>query len=337
MVIRGPDGYFHDLNGRWTETLGWSLDELRSQPFIEFVHPDDRERTLRQATIVEATGSLQADFANRYLCKNGGYRWFSWSACRIGDDGSIFGIARDETDQRELLEELSARERRITQLLHDANTIREHERERIAGEIHDFALQNVIAADMAVERALYADDPTTAGGACERARELLARSIASIRGVLRGLVPVQLEQQSLDAALRSQATLISCAFDVPVHVELSAPDDLPPALRRAAFRAAAELLTNAAKHAAAGRIDLWVGVVDDLLTVRVCDDGVGMPATTDVDQLGMGLALTQETIRSAGGELRVDSQPGSGTRIEFVLPLELASTSASDERPPTRR
>ena len=59
-------------------TLGFTIDELRARPFIEFVHPDDRERTLRQNGDVRQ-GGRALGFENRYLCKDGSYRWLLWN------------------------------------------------------------------------------------------------------------------------------------------------------------------------------------------------------------------------------------------------------------------
>ena len=67
-------GYFKRLNPAWEKALGFTLEELMSKPFIEFVHPDDRERTLDQNLDVR-TGGQALGFKNRYLCKDGSYKW----------------------------------------------------------------------------------------------------------------------------------------------------------------------------------------------------------------------------------------------------------------------
>jgi PAS domain S-box-containing protein len=67
------------INPAWERTLGYTREELMSRPFIEFVHPDDRERTLKQNAQVRGGGQALA-FENRYLCKDGSFRWFRWNA-----------------------------------------------------------------------------------------------------------------------------------------------------------------------------------------------------------------------------------------------------------------
>src|SRR5205807_7270457 len=79
LCIAGFDGRFRRLNPAWERTLGYSLEELQSRPFIDFVHPEDRERTLAEMHRL-AQGGDTVRFENRYHCKDGSYRWLSWTA-----------------------------------------------------------------------------------------------------------------------------------------------------------------------------------------------------------------------------------------------------------------
>lgn len=102
LATADPKGYFVELNPAWTTALGYSLEELREKPFIDFVHPEDRDATLKEAAKLFA-GEVSASFENRYLAKNGSYRWLSWSARMSPEDGVIFACARDITAHKELL------------------------------------------------------------------------------------------------------------------------------------------------------------------------------------------------------------------------------------------
>jgi PAS domain S-box-containing protein len=93
-------GHFRRLNPAWSRTLGYSLEELMSRHFIEFVHPDDRERTLAQNRAVRAGGTAIA-FENRYVCKDGSYRWFLWNAAPDFEHEVIFSVARDITARKQ--------------------------------------------------------------------------------------------------------------------------------------------------------------------------------------------------------------------------------------------
>ena len=108
----GFDGYFKRLNPAWERTLGWSIAELTSRPFFEFVHPDDRERTLAQNKEVRG-GGRALEFENRYRCKDGTYRWLRWNAAPDATWSVIYSVARDVTAQKEAEEE---RERLVREL-----------------------------------------------------------------------------------------------------------------------------------------------------------------------------------------------------------------------------
>lgn len=106
------NGYFRRLNPAWERTLGFTVDELTSRPFIEFVHPDDRERTLAQNKDVRA-GGRALGFENRYRCRDGSYRWFRWNAASDASWSVIYSVARDVTAEKEATEE---RERLVREL-----------------------------------------------------------------------------------------------------------------------------------------------------------------------------------------------------------------------------
>ncbi len=93
------NGYFERLNPAWEETLGFSREELMAKPFIEFVHADDRERTLAQNRAVRAGGKALS-FENRYLCKDGSYKWLRWNAISHETQQVIYSVARDITEAK---------------------------------------------------------------------------------------------------------------------------------------------------------------------------------------------------------------------------------------------
>ena len=72
LCVAGFDGFFRRVNPAWTRTLGYSERELLSQPFIEFVHPADRDKTLRETGAL-AAGAETVEFRNRYRTRDGRY------------------------------------------------------------------------------------------------------------------------------------------------------------------------------------------------------------------------------------------------------------------------
>ncbi|HMC53981.1 MAG TPA: PAS domain S-box protein [Gemmatimonadaceae bacterium] len=106
------NGYFKRINPAWERALGFTTAELMSRPFIEFVHPDDRERTLAQNKDVRH-GGRALGFENRYLCKDGSFRWLRWNAAPDFPEQTIYSVARDVTDLKRAEDE---RERLVAEL-----------------------------------------------------------------------------------------------------------------------------------------------------------------------------------------------------------------------------
>ena len=94
------DGFFTHLNGAWERALGWTREELTAQPFIAFVHPDDRADTQAEAAAA-ADGDSTATFTNRYRTKDGRWRCIEWSSQVDKELGVIHAAARDVTESRE--------------------------------------------------------------------------------------------------------------------------------------------------------------------------------------------------------------------------------------------
>jgi PAS domain S-box-containing protein len=94
------DGYFTRLNPAWKKVLGYDLDELCAKPFLEFVHPDDREATLSEAERQTIAGREVINFQNRYRCKDGSYKWLEWTSRPDDSRRLLFAVARDVTARK---------------------------------------------------------------------------------------------------------------------------------------------------------------------------------------------------------------------------------------------
>ncbi len=99
LCIRGNDGYFRELNPVWQTTLGWTLEELRSRPWLDFVHPDDVAFTFEMECQCHTPKAnlTPIQLKNRYRCRDGSYRWLSWRLSAY-ENGLSYGIAQDVTE-----------------------------------------------------------------------------------------------------------------------------------------------------------------------------------------------------------------------------------------------
>ena len=101
LCIANFDGYFVDLNPAWEQTLGFTIEELKAKPFIDFVHPDDQESTIAEAEKIMTTGQDVVSFENRYMCKNGEYRWILWSSSLSLEKRLYYAVGRDITRRKQ--------------------------------------------------------------------------------------------------------------------------------------------------------------------------------------------------------------------------------------------
>mgnify|MGYP002780353467 CR=1 FL=1 len=111
MCVAGYDGRFRRVNPVWEATFGFSVDEYLARPFLEFVHPDDRDRTAAEVAKV-AAGERTRDFTIRGLCKDGRFRWVSWNASTL-DRTQFFATGQDITDRKAAVDDLERARRQL--------------------------------------------------------------------------------------------------------------------------------------------------------------------------------------------------------------------------------
>jgi len=103
IIVAGFDGYLKKVNPAFCEILGFSKDELLTTPFIEFVHPEDRERTIQEYESANS-GVNKSYFENRFIKKSGQVIWLSWSYKVFLEEEIAYSVAKDITEQKELKE-----------------------------------------------------------------------------------------------------------------------------------------------------------------------------------------------------------------------------------------
>jgi signal transduction histidine kinase len=219
------------------------------------------------------------------------------------------GVARRRAAE-EIAELAEARGRLVAQAL-DAE---ERARRSMSESLHDGALQDILAAG----HDLWAlgDLP-----GAESARAMLRDVVGRLRAVMVALHPTVLAYGGLEAALHAVAAQQSVVggFEIEVDVDPSAigrRDELLLSVAR-------ELLTNAARHARAARVELTLRSVSYGVVLEVADDGAGVPAGREREALAeghIGLATSAERVAAVGGRLALEPLPGGGTRARAEFP-----------------
>ncbi|AYY14850.1 sensor histidine kinase [Actinobacteria bacterium YIM 96077] len=193
------------------------------------------------------------------------------------------------------------------------------ERQRMAREIHDTLAQGLTGIVTQVQAAQRGwEPPDQARQHLDRALELARHSLTEARRSVQALRPRELDGAHLPDALDDLAQQWAEGTGVTLSVGVTG-DRLPlsPAIEVALFRAAQEALTNVAKHAQASRVGLTLSYLDDVVLLDVRDDGKGMQ---DRGQAGFGLNSMRQRIRSVGGTVDIESEPGEGTAISASVP-----------------
>jgi signal transduction histidine kinase len=216
----------------------------------------------------------------------------------------------------------------------------EEERKRIARELHDETAQSLstllITLDL-LEATIPENAPALQAG-LDRARALARRTLDETRALSHDLRPTILDDVGLVAAIRWFAEEFTRTYDVPVLIEAEEPRQglypgapsgtprLSPEMEIALFRIAQEALTNAGKYAEASRVRLALWFDCDRVKLEIADNGKGF----DLQSLsgpsrdgGLGLYGMRERVALLGGELQIETAPGSGTRIKAAAPVPM--------------
>jgi len=118
---------FIEINPSFERVLGYSRQELLEQPFLDFVHPEDREATIQVVEEDLRAGKKSFSFVNRYRSRNGSYRWLDWVSYPVPEEGITYAVARDITKRREREAELENYRLHLEELV-DSRTAQLQER-----------------------------------------------------------------------------------------------------------------------------------------------------------------------------------------------------------------
>jgi len=116
ICVASMDGYFLKINPTFNKVLGYSSVELLSKPFFDFIHPDDKGKTVAVIQEKLTQGDEIIGFENRYRCKDGSYKWLGWTALPIVEEGKMYAIAYNITERKKAEMALQESERKYKEL-----------------------------------------------------------------------------------------------------------------------------------------------------------------------------------------------------------------------------
>lgn len=370
VCVAGLDGYFKRLNSSWTRTLGWSIEELMAKPSVEFVHPDDREMTLAGRARLRS-GATMGPLTNRYLCKDGTFRWFEWRSVAHTARGLVYAVARDVTEQKRDEQRLAEskelqgnlqRQLIFADRMASVGTL-------AAGVAHEInnplafvtsnltlMLEELCAVDALSPPAQVAELKemvTDAQAGAERIRKIIrglkafSRAEEEQRAIIEVIPLLELSVNMTFNEIRHRARLVKDYGTIP-RVEAD---------EARLGQVFINLLINAAQSLPEGdtsahEIRLITSTdAQGRAVIQVSDTGAGIPADV-LDRIfdpffttkpvgvgtGLGLSICHTIVTGMGGEITVDSKVGHGTTFRVVLPAaaavqeEAAASSSSPKK-----
>jgi PAS domain S-box-containing protein len=359
LCIANLNGYIHRLNPAWEKTLGLSEAELRSKPWIDFVHPEDRPRA--EAAFHNLRCGIEVTHLElRFLSESGSYRWLIGSATPALEQGVVFAAVNDITERKHLEERLRSQNVALEEQNRRANEASRLKSEFLANMSHE--LRSPLNGIIGFTELLY---DGKLGPVPERPREFLGRIHSSathllqlINGVLdlskveAGRMEFRPERVSVAAIIQEVTGILGTfAAEKQIRVETEIDNSVDKVVTDSGRlkQILYNYLSNALKFTGlGGRVVVRLKREGDAeFRLEVSDTGVGI-AEKDISRLfvefqqldatkakryqgtGLGLALTKRIVEAQGGQVGVESEPGQGSTFFAVLPRGPGIVPVSD-------
>jgi PAS domain S-box-containing protein len=326
LSIAGIDGYFKELNPAWEKATGYTLEELYSKPFTEFIHPDDIEKTKSEIQKL-SEGNLSFDFDNRYLTKSGEELYLSWTAIPSVEDGLLYCSARDVTTRKLAEKQSHEYQLRLKDLANQLTLAEEKVRKQIAVDLHDYVGQMLSSIRMQMSRITDMEDNPELVIRMKNISQALLKAIQATRAAIFDLSPPQLNELGLFAAVHDWM-IEEIEHKYKIKIIMSGDENEyigDENTRFLIFRSIRELGMNVVKHARATELDICFKKTDEFLEITIQDDGIGFNYNPDLLRLKSnvyGLFSIQERISDLGGSMEVNSIIDKGTTIKLLVPIE---------------
>ncbi len=347
FCVAGLDAHFKRVNPAFSRVLGWSEEELLARSFLEFIHPEDRERTIHELADI-GRGETAYHFENRYLCKDGSWRWLAWTTSPASPNGSIYAAARDITVQREVQEAV----RRLNQQLEQRVSERTRQLEEANRELESFSytvshdlrapLRHITGFVGLLERHAKGVLDAKAQGylrtiseSARRGGQLVDDLLAFSRMGRVEMCQSRLQLEPLVAEVWEELAPEREGRQIVLEVGPMPEARGDPAMLRLVFK---NLLGNAVKYTrprAEARVAVTAEQNEEGVIVHVKDNGVGfdmayedklfgvfqrLHRASEFEGTGIGLAHVRRIITRHGGRTWGKGVLGQGATFSFSLP-----------------
>jgi PAS domain S-box-containing protein len=318
-ILDTENGRIVESNPALEEMLGYTAEEMGEMRVHDLVaHPPEEVDANFERVLVE--GQLLIG-ERKYRGKDGSLVDVEVGASMIhfGNKEMVCVVVRDVTERKRTEEAL--------------REMREAERNRIARDLHDGALQDLTYALAETRHVLSAPEDPELDGRLGRAVEALERMGPELRGAIYDLRVEEERNKPLAEWLQNLVELnriMNPDLDIRLNVDDSSPAKPLGEKSAELLRVLQEALTNVRRHSGARNATVSLMVEGGLLVAEVADDGRGFdPAVGST--VGMGTRGMRERARSLKGDLKIESEPGKGTKVRFEIPLKRKREEPEEE------
>jgi PAS domain S-box-containing protein len=338
FCIANNEGFFLRVNPAFTDTLGWSPEELMSKPYVEFVHPEDRVVTSEETAQISASTVIR-DFENRYRHADGSWRTISWKS--VGSpSGLIYATARDVTAQKEIEEQL----RLARDEAQSANMAKSEFLSRMSHELRTpmnavLGYAQLLDLNYADPKIQHASRAIIKGG--KHLLELI-NEVLDLSRIESGNMGVVLEAVALDDIQDQAFTLVepvALQADVALMRSSSLGGVYVKADRQRLLQIFVNLIGNAIKYnRRGGTVTLACSTVSDTVRIEISDTGHGILPQDQpllfrpfqrfgdpgIEGSGLGLVVSERFMALMGGAIGLASSSSSGSTFFLELAREQA-------------
>jgi len=342
VVYQDANGSIFLANPAAEQLLGLSLDQMMGKSSMDTGWKAIRENGLElpggehPAMVSLRTGKKVGPFVmGVFNPQNTAYTWILVNATPLFQPGEatpfqVYTTFDDITGRKLAEQKILDAQQQIKELTFDLQIAEEHERSRIAGELHDQVGQRLLLAKMKLD--MLAGQTTSSDKLeqeIEKIAEMVEQSIQDIRTLIFQMRPPLLATLGLVAAVRQLC--IDIKEDYALEIEFFDDKTQKPLKYEHStvlYRCVRELLLNVAKHAGTKQADLAMKRDGDTIVITVLDKGIGFNPFEVGSQLprnhGFGLFNVQNKIEYLGGSFRYESTLGKGTRGTIIFPLNIS-------------
>jgi signal transduction histidine kinase len=270
------------------------------------------------------TGQSRTGVVMGLVRDSGSIHWVSVNSTALfADDASkpyaVLTTFFDISGLKRAEQALRAHAEQLRDLSHRLFEVEENERRRLARELHDRIGANLTALSLNLKLVRTEREKTSTR--LDDSEKLVDSTAQLVRDVLTDMRPPGLDELGLLAALREHAEQVAQRSGLGLEVAGAEPRPrLPPATEIALFRVAQEALTNVVKHAGATKVSVSLRPEHGVVTLTIEDNGAGFDGEVPAMAAGMGMASMRERAEAVGARPRIESAPGSGTRVIVEVP-----------------